>query len=62
MYNRHINKQAGAIIMFILLIVLYTGKFQTIYYPNHAQCEAALIEQTDFGRYKKIQTAKCIKG
>ena len=46
--------------MFILLIVLYTGEFQTTYYPTHGQCETALIEQTDFGRYKKIQTAQCI--
>ncbi len=47
--------------MYILLIIMFSGDMSTTSYQNHESCENALIRATDFGNYKKIKVASCIK-
>ncbi len=46
--------------MYLLLLIMFSGDMQAIEYPNAVDCEAALIQKTDVGNYKKIKIAKCI--
>ncbi len=46
--------------MYLLLIVMFSGQLLVNEYPNAADCEAALIQKTDVGNYKKIKTAVCV--
>jgi hypothetical protein len=46
--------------MFLLVLVMFTGEVSTNLYPNMADCEAALIQKTDVGNFKKIKIAECI--
>ena len=46
--------------MYLLLLIMFTGDMQVVEYPNAADCEAALIQKTDLGAYKKIKVAKCV--
>jgi len=46
--------------MFLLLLIMFNGDMQTLVYQDAADCEAALIQKTDLGNYKRIKVAKCI--
>jgi hypothetical protein len=46
--------------MFLLLVIAFNGNITTNYYDTAAQCEVALFNATDAGKYKEIEQAKCI--
>ena len=46
--------------MYLLLLIMFTGDMQTEVYHSSEECEAALIQKTDLGNYKKIKVAKCV--
>jgi hypothetical protein len=39
---------------------MFNGDMQTEVYQDGPDCEAALIQKTDLGNYKRIKVAKCI--
>ena len=45
---------------FLLLVISYTGNIDTTYYKTAEQCEVALFNATDAGKYKSIEDARCI--
>ena len=48
-------------ISYILLMVLYTGEYTEIQYPNLELCELEVIHQMTSPEYKHIKTLECNK-
>jgi hypothetical protein len=46
---------------YILLLIFYTGKVETVYYSTQQSCEMALFESTDAGKRKELRVAECYK-
>lgn len=44
---------------YILLMVLYTGQYTEIQYPNAELCELEVINQMTSPEYKHIKTLEC---
>jgi hypothetical protein len=46
--------------IYLLLIMTFSGQMETVHYQTEAACESALMERVDGARMKDIQVAECI--
>jgi len=45
---------------YLLLLIFFNENVETAIYQTKTQCESALFEATDAGRYKLIRVAQCL--